>query len=243
MLRIDYITLFPEVIQASVTHSIMRRAAEGGHFEWACTNPRDYCYDRHQKVDDTPFGGAAGMLIRAEPVALALESIGFREGKGDAGSTIILTDPTGERFDQRLAEELGNQDRLVFLCGHYEGIDDRISQKFATRSVSIGDFVLTNGELPALVMSDAIVRRLPGVLGSAASLDADSHSDGLLSAPNYTRPEVWREIAIPDVLKSGDHRAIEQWRRSEALKLTKRHRPDLLAKATLDKRDLDVLSS
>ncbi len=242
MLRIDYITLFPEVILASVSHSIMRRAAEGGHVEWNCTNPRDFCYDRHSKVDDTPFGGAAGMLIRAEPVALALESIEVFEGAGEEGTTIILTDPTGERFDQRLAEELGSQSRLVFLCGHYEGIDHRISEKFTTRAVSIGDFVLTNGELPALVMSDAIVRRLPGVLGSSASLDADSHSDGLLSAPNYTRPETWREIPIPEVLKSGDHKAIQKWRRAEALRLTKLHRPDLLARATVDKRDLDVLS-
>jgi tRNA (guanine37-N1)-methyltransferase len=183
------------------------------------------------------------MLIRAEPVALALEAVGIAEGSADSDTTIILTDPTGERFDQPMAEALGRQQRLVFLCGHYEGIDHRITEKFATRAVSLGDFILTNGELPALVMSDAVVRRLPGVLGSAASLDADSHSDGLLSAPNFTRPEIWRGVPIPEVLKSGDHKAIERWRRQQAISLTKLHRPDLLAHATLDKRDLDVLSS
>jgi len=194
------------------------------------------------KVDDVPFGGAAGMLLKAEPIALALESIGIEEGQENDAFEVIITDPTGSLFDQRMAQDFAAKKRLVFLCGHYEGIDHRITRRFATRAVSIGDFVLTNGELPALIMADAVVRLLPGVLGSADSLKADSHSDGLLSAPNFTRPEVWRGLAIPEVLKSGDHKAIERWRRQESLLATRRLRPDLLARAKVDKLDLDVLS-
>jgi tRNA (guanine37-N1)-methyltransferase len=242
MLRIDFVTLFPDVVRGAMGQSMMKKASESGIVEFVSTNPRDFCYDRHLKVDDVPFGGSAGMLIKAEPVALALESIGIRENHRDDEIEIIVTDPTGDRFDQAMATELSSKRRLVFLCGHYEGIDHRITQRFVTRPVSVGDFVLTNGELPALIISDAIVRLLPGVLGSAASLKADSHSDGLLSAPNFTRPEVWRGIAIPEVLKSGDHKAIEKWRRKKSLLATRVHRPDLLAKAKLDKSDVDVLS-
>ncbi len=160
-----------------------------------------------------------------------------------AGTEIIVLDPTGERFDQRLAQELSQAERLVLISGHYEGIDQRVLELFHARPVSVGDFVLTNGELPALTVADAVVRLLPRVLGSAESLRADSFSDGLLSAPNFTRPEVWRGISIPEVLKSGDHGAIRRWRRAHALLTTRRHRPDLLARAKLDKADLDVLSS
>jgi len=222
---------------------MMRRASEAGFVRFEAINPRDYCYDRHQKVDDVPFGGAAGMLLKAEPVALALEAICIQAGNMDPSVEVIVTDPTGVPFSQELAQELSSKKRLVFLCGHYEGIDHRVVTRFATRSISIGDFVLTNGELPALVMADAVVRLLPGVLGSEDSLKADSHSDGLLSAPNFTRPEVWRGEPIPEVLKSGDHQAIERWRRAESLLATRKLRPDLLAKATVAKPDLDVLSS
>jgi len=242
MLRIDFITLFPEAVRGSLAHSMMRRASDSGAVEFEATNPRDFCYDKHLKVDDVPYGGAAGMLIRAEPVALALESIGILENGGDGETEVIVTDPTGNRFEQRMAREFSTKKRLVFLCGHYEGIDQRVVDRFATRSVSIGDFILTNGELPALIMADAVVRLIPGVLGSEDSLKADSHEDGLLSAPNFTRPDVWRGMAIPDVLKSGDHKAIEKWRRAQSLLLTKKLRPDLLAKAKVDKADLDVLS-
>ncbi len=242
-LRLDFVTLFPETVRNTMSHSIMRRAVDGGAATFGTTNPRDFCYDRHLKVDDTPFGGEPGMLIRAEPIALALESLGIEPGDGDPDTVVVMTDPTGARFDQALAHELSTKQRLVFLCGHYEGIDHRIAAAFSTRAVSIGDFVLTNGEMPALVMADAVVRLLPGVLGSEKSLEADSHSDGLLSAPNFTRPEVWRGLPIPEVLKSGDHQAIASWRRRESLRSTLRLRPDLLARAKLDKQDVNMLSS
>jgi len=242
MLRVDFLTLFPEVIRGALSHSMMKRAEEGGIVRFGTTNIRNFCYDAHSKVDDVPYGGEPGMLIRAEPVALALEAIGACPKTRGPGTAVISTDPTGMLFDQRIANELASLSRIVFLCGHYEGIDQRVLDQFSTHSISVGDFILTNGELPALLVTDAIVRLLPGVLGSEASLSADSHSDGLLSAPNYTRPEVWRGIAIPEVLKSGNHQAIKRWRRDQALKVTKLHRPDLLATASLDKGDLDVLS-
>jgi len=242
-MRLDFITLFPEVISSAVGDSMMRRATDAGVVTFETTNPRDFCYDRHQKVDDVPFGGAAGMLIKAEPVALALESLGLKENQEDPDVAVIVTDPTGEQFDQGVASELSTMKRIVFLCGHYEGIDQRVIERFKARAFSIGDFILTNGELPALVMADAVVRLIPGVLGCEGSLKADSHSDGLLSAPNYTRPEVWRGVPIPEVLKSGDHQAIERWRRKQSLLLTRRLRPDLLARAKVDKADVNVLSS
>jgi tRNA (guanine37-N1)-methyltransferase len=242
-MRLDFVTLFPEVISGAVSHSMMRRAAEAGVVTFETTNPRDYCYDKHQKVDDVPFGGAAGMLIKAEPVALALEALGIRSEAQDPETQLVVLDPTGVRFDQNVANDLATKKRLVFLCGHYEGIDQRVIDKFKARAISLGDYILTNGELPALVIADAVVRLLPGVLGSEGSLKADSHSDGLLSAPNYTRPEVWRGEPIPEVLKSGDHQAIQRWRRKESLMLTRNLRPDLLARAKVDKADVNVLSS
>jgi tRNA (guanine37-N1)-methyltransferase len=241
MPQIDFVTLFPEMIGQALSHSMMLRAQERGAVQFRTSSPRDYCYDRHGKVDDVPFGGEPGMLMRAEPVALAVEALGVHPGRN--GVAVVSTDPTGRRFDQALARELSAMDQVVFLCGHYEGIDQRVIDRYATHSVSIGDFVMTGGELPALVMTDAIVRLLPGVLGSEGSLAADSHGDGLLSAPNYTRPEVWRGVAVPPVLKSGNHQAIRRWRRREALRLTHANRPDLLARAKLDKADLDLLSS
>jgi tRNA (guanine37-N1)-methyltransferase len=174
------------------------------------------------------------MLMKAEPVALAIESL----GQADA---VILTDPTGRLFTQADAKSLADLSHVVFVCGHYEGIDERVRERFATHVFSIGDFVLTNGELPALVMADAIVRLVPGVLGSEESLQIDSHSDGLLSAPQYTRPEVWREMPAPPVLLSGNHSEIAKWKRRVSLKLTRRQRPDLFAKATLTDADLKLM--
>lgn len=237
-MRVDFVTLFPDVMGPFFRHSVLGRAELQGHVAFRAVSPRDFTYDRHQKVDDTPYGGEPGMLIKAEPVALALEALGVGEG-----SAVILTDPAAPRFTQREAEALTGREQIVFLCGHYEGFDHRVKTHLATHAFSIGDFVLTNGEMPALVMADAIVRRLPGVLGNSASLEADSYSDGLLAAPNYTRPEVWRGVPVPEVLLSGDHKAIAKWRRAEALRATLQHRPDLLARAKLEKRDLDMLSS
>lgn len=239
MHRIEFVTLFPEMIHSSLGESIMGRAQDSGLVRFRSANPRDFCYDRHQKVDDTPYGGEPGMLIRAEPVALALESLGVTPSDGTA---VIMTSPTGRTFTQADASALSKCPHVAFLCGHYEGIDHRVETRYATHVYSIGDYVLTNGELPALIMADAIVRLLPGVLGSADSLAADAHSDGLLSAPNFTRPEVWRGESIPAVLKSGDHAKARRWRRLYSLLLTQKQRPDLFAKAPLTSDDLKLLS-
>ncbi len=242
MPRVDFVTLFPEMVRPALEHSILGRASAAGLVEFRTANPRDFCHDRHSKVDDKPFGGEPGMLIRAEPVARALEWLESPKPKTQKPkSAIVLTAPTGRQFDQVAARELASYDQIVFLCGHYEGIDHRIEERFCTHVFSIGDYVLTNGELPALVMADAIVRLLPGVLGSSASLDADSFSDGLLSAPNYTRPETWRGMDVPPVLLSGDHKAIQTWRRTHALTLTRSLRPDLFARVKLQKTDLEIL--
>lgn len=237
-MRVDFVTLFPETVRAMLAEGILVRAKAAGLVEFRAVNPRDYCYDRHQKVDDAPFGGAPGMLIRVEPVALALASLNTT-----ADAAVVLTDPAGPLFRQSDARALSTKNHVVFLCGHYEGFDHRVQTHLATHAFSIGDFVLTNGELPALVMADAVLRLVPGVLGNAASLEADSHADGLLSAPNYTQPDVWRDAAAPAVLKSGNHAAIARWRREQSLRLTRAIRPDLLASAPLRKADIDVLSS
>lgn len=241
MLRIDFLTLFPEMVLEGLRHSIMRRAEEEERVEFSAINPRDFTYDRHGKVDDAPYGGAAGMLISVEPVDLAMQSIGIVEPKESCA--VVMTDPTGIKFDQCAAQELALKDRIVFLCGHYEGFDDRVRQLFATHVYSIGDYILTGGELPAMVMTDAIVRILPGSLGSVESLEQDSHSDGLLSSPNFTRPEVYREIRVPEVLLSGDHQKIAKWKRQQSLQTTILNRPDLLKTAVLDNVDLNMLSS
>ncbi|MBC8064191.1 MAG: tRNA (guanosine(37)-N1)-methyltransferase TrmD [Chlorobia bacterium] len=242
MLRIDFLTLFPEMVLGACRHSILQRAEVEGKVAFDAVNPRDFTYDRHGKVDDMPYGGAAGMLISVEPVHLALQSIGIEPNPARPIS-VVMTDPTGKTFTQSDAQELATKDRVVFLCGHYEGFDDRVRQLFATHTFSIGDYVLTGGELPALVMADSIVRLLPGALGSEGSLHQDSHSDGLLSAPNFTRPDEYFGLAVPEVLKSGDHKKIAKWKREQSLKITKTNRPDLLRGAALDIADLDMLSS
>lgn len=234
--RIDFVTLFPEVVQPYLGASILGRAQQSGLVEFSAADPRDYCYDRHRKVDDSPYGGEPGMLIRVEPVAATLAALGV-----DENSAVVMTSPTGKPFRQQDAQDLSERSQVVFLCGHYEGFDYRVETEFCTHAFSIGDFILTGGELPALVMADAVVRLIPGVLGSADSLAADAHSDGILSAPNYTRPENWEGHAVPDVLLSGNHQAIADWRRKQALLLTKRLRPDLLSQALLTKRDLRLL--
>jgi tRNA (guanine37-N1)-methyltransferase len=233
-MRIDFVTLFPEMVLGALGHSITKRAQDSGAAIYGAANPRDFTTDKHRTVDDNPFGGGPGMLMKAQPVALAIESLGSPDA-------IVMTDPTGRRFEQRDAQELAVKRHVVFVCGHYEGIDDRVRERFATHVFSIGDFVLTNGEMPALVMADAIVRLLPGVLGSEESLEIDSHSDGLLSAPQFTRPEIWRDLAVPSVLLSGNHKEIEKWKRRESLRLTRKTRPDLFARASLSETDLKLI--
>lgn len=242
MPRIDFVTLFPDMVRGALEHSILGRAASAGLVEFRAVSPRDFCYDQHKKVDDTPYGGHPGMLIKVEPVALAIDSIlrsppesepqspdplPLQEGVRGRGTAIVFTEPSGIPFHQSHAHELASFEQIIFVCGHYEGIDHRAEEAFATHVFSIGDYVLTNGELPALVMADAVTRLLPGVLGAAESLEEDSFSGQGLSAPNYTKPPVWRGREVPEVLRSGDHKRIEEWRRAEGEKRTRERRPDL----------------
>ena len=242
MLRIDFVTLFPEMTLSGCRHSILSRAETSGLVEFHAVSPRDFTYDSHGKVDDAPYGGGPGMVMMAEPIAAALASIGVLE-KPKQEIAVVMTDPSGCPFRQQDAIELSKLERVVFLCGHYEGIDDRIRAVYCTHCFSIGDYVLTGGELPAMVMTDAIVRNIEGSLGSAESLQIDSHSDGLLSAPQFTRPIDFQGHEVPAVLRSGDHQKIARWRREQSLKVTQMNRPDLLSTTRLDIADLDMLSS
>lgn len=236
MLRLDFVTLFPEMVEGALDHSILKRGRESGRLFFRTSNPRDFTSDNHRTVDDRPFGGGAGMLLKAEPVAAAIDSLGLVEG-----AAVVMPDPTGRLFRQSDAQTLAERPQVVFVCGHYEGIDDRVRQTYATHVFSLGDFVLTNGELPALVMADAIARLVPGVLGSAESLEQDSFGDGLLSAPQFTQPRNWRGLDVPEVLLSGDHARIAAWRRARALRTTRKSRPDLFARAPLTAKDLALL--
>lgn len=237
MLVVDFVTLFPQMVLNAVGHSILKRAKSAGLAEFRATNPRDFATDAHRTVDDSPFGGGPGMLLRPEPMDAAIRSL-----VGE-GSAIVMPDPTGPLLTQGDILNLAAAPHLIFVCGHYEGIDERVCDKWVTHRFSIGDYVLTGGELPALVIADAVVRTLPGVLGSSASLGIDSHSDGLLSSPQFTRPTEWDGRAVPAVLTSGDHGAIARWKRLQSLLVTRERRPDLFARAALAKSDLDLLKS
>lgn len=331
MLRVDFVTLFPEMVLPAIRHSMMKRAEESGLVAFGAVNPREFTHDKHRTVDDDPFGGGPGMVMKCEPVWAAVESVlgrleGWRgggevvgtegqrdegtegrrdgkteghrdegtEGRRDRGTeghrdegtegrrdgkaegkrgegtegtegfsdlilgnrnpqsairnpqskaAIVLPDPTGRLFRQSDAQELAEMDHVVLLCGHYEGIDDRIRQLLATHVFSMGDYVLTGGELPALTIADAVVRLIPGVLGCSGSLGQDSFSDGLLSAPQFTHPEVFLGVGVPEVLRSGDHVAAAAWKRLQSLRTTRQNRADLFWHATLEKKDADMLSS
>jgi tRNA (guanine37-N1)-methyltransferase len=234
-MRIDFITLFPEVVLKAVRFSILARAEERSLVQFHAVNPRDFATDKHKTVDDTPYGGGPGMVLKPDVVDSAIASV------LQDHSLVIATDPSGDLFTQNHARELAQQKHLIFVCGHYEGIDERVLEKHAKLRLSIGDFVLTGGELPAAVMADAIVRLLPGVLGDPLSLQEDAFADGLLSYPQYTRPEIWEGRRVPEVLLSGNHQEIARWRRKQRLLLTRKRRPDLFARAPLTKTDLDLL--
>ena len=235
-MNITVLTLFPEMFTA-LNHSIVARAQEEKRIELNYVNFRDYSTNRHGRVDDSPYGGGAGMLLTPQPVFDAIAAL------PKANRRIIALTPTGRRFDQRLAEEWSTETELVFLCGHYEGFDQRIHDELVTDEVSLGDFVLTGGELAAMTMIDATVRLLPDVLGKAASHEDDSFSTGLLEYPHYTRPADFRGLVVPDVLLSGNHARIETWRREQALKRTLERRPDLLEQADLSEADRRYLQS
>ncbi len=227
-MRIDVLTLFPEMLEPVLGSSILKRAAEAERVEYCLTNIRDYTRDRHGKVDARPYGGGPGMVMAPQPLWDAVQAV---EEQDPRTATLILMSPQGEVLTQRTAEELARRERLLIVAGHYEGIDQRVVDRLAPRIVSIGDYVLSGGELPAMVLIDAVVRLLPGVLGDEQSADHDSFSPGadrLLDHPHYTRPAVWEGMKVPDVLLSGDHGAVEAWRRAEAREQTRRQRPDLL---------------
>ncbi|MFP7278588.1 tRNA (guanosine(37)-N1)-methyltransferase TrmD [Exiguobacterium indicum] len=237
-MNIRVLTLFPQMFSA-LDHSIVKRAQDDQHVILETINFRDFSTNRHGKVDDYPYGGGAGMLLTPQPVFDAMASLPERKRR------IIVMTPTGKRFSQRMAEEWANEEELVFLCGHYEGFDQRIHDQLVTDEVSLGDFVLTGGELAAMTMIDAVVRLLPDVLGTSASHEDDSFSTGLLEYPHYTRPAEYKGYRVPDVLLSGNHARIEKWRREQSLKRTYERRPDLLVDASLtdeDQRYLDSIS-
>jgi len=237
-LRFDVFTLFPEVFTPYLDTSILQRARNNGLVEVYLHNIRDWTTDRHHVCDDMPYGGGGGMVMKPEPVFTAVESI---LGAPPACPLILLT-PQGRVFTQAVAQELVQQSHLAMLCGRYEGIDERVREHLVTDEISIGDYVLSGGELPALVVIDAITRLIPGALGDPDGAWDDSHASGLLEYPHYTRPPVFRGWHVPDILLSGDHGRIASWRREQALLRTRQRRPDLLEKAELSQKDRDFLS-
>lgn len=241
MMRCDVITLFPNMIAPVLGQSMLKRAQEKGLLDVQVHNLREYTTDRHQVADDTPYGGGAGMVMKAEPVFRAIEALSARYAH-EGPFRIIIPSPQGRRFTQHLAQELKDDPRrLVFLCGHYEGFDERVRLGLAAEELSIGDYVLTGGEVPALVMIDAAARLIPGVLSDPESARHDSFSEPLLDYPHYTRPPEVRGMAVPAVLVSGNHEAIRRWRRKEALRNTYRKRPELLQDRLLTQEDRRLL--
>ena len=228
------LTLFPEMIEQGMHTSIIGRAIAGGYLSIDAINIRDSAFNKHQKVDDYPYGGGAGMLMQAEPVYLAYESV--QKKLGYRPRVVYLT-PQGEVFHQTMAKELAKEKDLVFLCGHYEGIDERVLDEIVTDYVSIGDYVLTGGELPAMVMMDSISRMVPGVLSNQESGETESFAENLLEYPQYSRPEEWHGQKVPPVLLSGHHANIEAWRREQSILRTAKRRPDLLKKADLTNKE------
>ncbi len=236
MLTFHIITLFPELIEAYCTTSIIGRGVKAGRIAVKSYNPRDYCQDKYRKVDDTPYGGGVGMVLKPEPIYAALESI-----ERAHNSPVCLLTPQGQTFSQRLAEKLSEEKDITLICGHYEGFDERI-RSLATMEISLGDFVVTGGELPALTLLDAVGRLIPGVLGKFDSAAEESFNNSLLEAPHYTKPAEFRGMLVPEVLRSGDHKAVAQWRRQQALKRTFERRQDLLKQANLDAQDRKFLN-
>ena len=236
MKQFDVITLFPGMFRGPLEESILGRAQARGLLRVRVHDLRAWTQDRHRVVDDTPYGGGAGMVLKPEPLVAAVEAL----NAGGTALAILLT-PQGELFTQGLAARLAAHDHLILVCGRYEGFDERVAVALGAREVSIGDYVLTGGELPALVVIDAVARLVPGVLGDAESARQDSFATGLLDHPQYTRPPVFRGLAVPEALLSGDHGRIRRWRRREALRRTRARRPDLLARAALTDEDRALL--
>lgn len=237
-MRIDIITLFPEMIESSLGESIVGRARAKGYLEICCHQLRDFSKISHNKVDDTLFGGGKGMLLMAEPIANAIDSI---EEHISTKSHVVYMSPRGKVLTQNKAKELSKKESLTIICGHYEGVDERLLEEYNAEEISVGDYVLTGGELPAVILTDAVSRMLDGVLSGEESFTEESHFSGLLEYPQYTRPDTWRDREVPEVLKSGHHENIRKWRREKSLKLTKDVRPDMFEKIELTKEDKKLL--
>ncbi len=246
MMHFHIMTLFPEMVMAGLGTSITGRAIDRGLLSIDAVNIRDYAFNKHNSVDDYPYGGGAGMLMQAEPVYLTYEAIrekiNSREGKkASQAPRVIYLSPQGKTFSQEMAEELAKEEDLILLCGHYEGIDERVLEEIVTDYVSIGDYVLTGGELPAMVMVDTISRLVPGVLHNDVSAEFESFQDHLLEYPQYSRPEIWHDKQVPPVLLSGHHANVEKWRREQSVIRTAKNRPDLLKKARLTEAERKMM--
>lgn len=226
-MNIDVITLFPEIVQGFFTNSIMKRAVESKKISYNLVDFRDFAYDKHHKCDDSPYGGGAGMVLKPQPLCDALESIKAQEKR------VIYASPSGKRLTQSLSEELSKEENLVFICGHYEGVDQRVIDLYVDDEISIGDYVISSGEVSSLVIIDSVYRLVDGVINSE-SLEEESFSDGLLEYPQYTRPEVYKDMSVPSVLLGGNHKEINQWRLRKRLEKTLSNRPDLLEEKSLD---------
>lgn len=246
-MQIEILTLFPEMFAGPLGSSVIKRAAEKGLIKIGIHNIRDWTHDKHHTVDDYPYGGGAGMVMKPGPIYEAVEAVaGDEEYRKHNAVPIILLSPQGRLFSHSIAAELSAYSKMVLICGHYEGVDERVIGNLITDEISIGDYVLTGGELPAMVLTDAVVRLIPGVLGSDESKLEESHASGLLEYPQYTRPPVFRGNAVPDILLSGDHGAVARWRKEQSIERTLKRRPDLLEKACLnieEKRIIDRLKT
>ncbi len=237
-MKFDIVTIFPRMIEAALAEGVVGRAATRGVIDVRVRDLRDFASDRHRTVDDVPFGGGPGMVLKPEPLFRAVEAV--RRERGEPAA-IVLTSPQGRRFTQAEAVRLSRSGHIVVLCGRYEGVDERVREHLATEELSVGDYVLTGGELAALVMVDAVARLIPGVVGDDESVEADSFAQGLLDFPHYTRPAEFRGLGVPTVLLSGHHAEIRRWRRREALRRTLERRPDLLAGGTLDDEQREMI--
>ncbi len=233
-MRIDILTLFPELVEGALTAGLLGKAIEKGILDVGVTNIRDFAHDRHRTVDDEPYGGGAGMVMQCAPIYEAVESLRGRNSL----ERVILLSPRGRRLDQPMVRALAGRPDMVLLCARYEGVDERVSSDLVTDEISIGDYVLSGGELPALVVVEAVSRMLPGVIGDWESVETDSFFSGMLGPPQYTRPPVFRGMEVPAVLREGNHAAIARWRRKEALRVTRARRPDLLVNMTEEDKKL-----
>ncbi len=237
-MRIDIMTLFPDMCEKVLGESIIGRAQKSGKVEICCTDIRSFAGNKHNKVDDAPFGGGMGMIMAANPIYECYKSL---YGENEPKPHLIYMSPKGKTLDQKRVVELSKLDRIVILCGHYEGIDERVIEEIVDEEISVGDYVVTGGELPAMVLADAVCRMLPGVLSDDLCFEDESHFSGLLEYPQYTRPAEWRGKEVPEVLLSGNHAEIKKWRRKKQLEITRERRPELFEKIELDKTDKKLL--